>query len=74
MIKIVEELQQVKHIGIGGHIRPDGDCVGSAMGLYLFLKKALPNTEIGVYLESPSSVFQTIAGIEEIHSEITGEE
>lgn len=74
MIKIVEELQQAKHIGIGGHIRPDGDCVGSAMGLYLFLKKALPNTEIGVYLESPSSVFQTIAGIEEIHSEITGDE
>ena len=25
-------------IAIGGHIRPDGDCVGSCMGLYHYIR------------------------------------
>ena len=45
-MKIIEELRDAKTIGIGGHIRPDGDCVGSVMGLYLYLKKELPEAQI----------------------------
>lgn len=29
MKNIAEVLEGVKTVGIGGHIRPDGDCVGS---------------------------------------------
>ena len=25
-------------VALGGHIRPDGDCVGSCLGLYMYLK------------------------------------
>ena len=40
MRKILEELGSRDTIAIGGHVRPDGDCVGSCMGMYLYLKKA----------------------------------
>ena len=53
MFQLSEEIKGAKTIGIGGHIRPDGDCVGSCMALYLYLKKcAAPGTEVSVYLES----------------------
>ena len=45
-MKIIEEVKDAKTIGIGGHIRPDGDCVGSVMGLYIYLKKELPEAQI----------------------------
>ena len=57
-MKIIEELRDAKTIGIGGHIRPDGDCVGSVMGLYLYLKKELPEAQIDVYLERPADIFR----------------
>jgi len=66
MKKIVEEVKGANRIAISGHIRPDGDCVGSCMGLYLYLKKELPDTEVKVFLEKPSSVFDCICGVEEI--------
>ena len=38
MKNIAEVLEGVKTVGIGGHIRPDGDCVGSCMALYLYIR------------------------------------
>lgn len=66
MKKILEEVKGAKSIAISGHIRPDGDCVGSCMGLYLYLKKELPDADVKVFLEKPSDVFNCISGIEEI--------
>ena len=42
-------LSQVNTVAIGGHIRPDGDCVGSCMGLYQYIKKCYPNIHVTVY-------------------------
>ena len=36
--KLREVLQNVKSVGISGHVRPDGDCVGSTMAVYNFIK------------------------------------
>lgn len=66
MKKIMEEVRGAKRIAISGHIRPDGDCVGSCMGLYLYLTKELPDTGVDVFLEKPSDVFTCIRGIERI--------
>ncbi len=67
MFQLSEEIKGAKTIGIGGHIRPDGDCVGSCMALYLYLKKcAAPGTEVSVYLESVPDIFDEIAGVSEI--------
>jgi len=39
------------------------------MGLYLYLKKELPEAEIDVYLEKPAEIFDCISHIEDIKSE-----
>ncbi len=59
----------VKSIAIGGHVRPDGDCVCSVMALYHYLKKEIPEAQIDVYLEEPPVVFQILEDIEVIKSE-----
>ncbi len=69
MIRITEEVRNAGSIAVSGHIRPDGDCVGSVMGLYLYLKKELPEAEVDVYLEKPVEIFDCISHIEDIKSE-----
>lgn len=66
MNNILDEVKDAKSIAISGHIRPDGDCVGSCMGLYLYLKQELPEAKIDVFLEKPSDVFKCIQDIEVI--------
>lgn len=68
---IFEVVKGAAAIGISGHIRPDGDCVGSVMGLYLYLKKVCPGAKVEVMLEKPADVFACIKGIEEIHTDFT---
>ena len=53
MKNIAEVLEGVKTVGIGGHIRPDGDCVGSCMALYLYIRKYFPDIDVNVYLDHP---------------------
>jgi len=36
--RIVESLRESRNFCIVGHIRPDGDCVGSQLGLALALR------------------------------------
>jgi len=68
-INLLEECRDAKSIVISGHVRPDGDCVGSCMAMYLYLKKALPGVEITLCLEKPSEVFQCIQDFECIDSD-----
>ncbi len=50
-MKIDELLEGVKTVGISGHVRPDGDCIGSCMGMYLYLNKNYPELRVDVFLE-----------------------
>ena len=64
-------LMQVNTVAIGGHVRPDGDCVGSTLGLYQYIKKCFPNIHVDVYLEDiPESFKSMIPVSEEILHEI----
>lgn len=67
-MRIEEEVKNAETIGISGHIRPDGDCVGSCMALYLYLKKVFPQKTVKVFLEQPPEVFQCIKDIGEIRT------
>ena len=69
MERIEEILDGVKTMGIGGHVRPDGDCVGSCMALYLYMKTWYPEIETDIYLEKPKPVFGHITGLSEAHYE-----
>ena len=48
MIRILDELKECGSIAVSGHVRPDGDCVGSCLALALFLRKAMPNAQVDV--------------------------
>ena len=65
--RISEELENVKTVAISGHIRPDGDCVGSCMGMYLYLKDNFPQLKkVTVYLQEIPESFRIISGTDQI--------
>lgn len=66
-------LQQANTVAIGGHIRPDGDCVGSCMSLYQYLKKCYPQKEVDVYLEEVPDAFWMFPSVGEIKHEVQEE-
>ena len=70
MSRIDELLKNVSSVGISGHVRPDGDCIGSVMSLYLYIKKNWPKMDVKVFLEKPAEIFRCIKGIDEIDSEM----
>ena len=73
MRKILEELGSRDTIAIGGHVRPDGDCVGSCMALYLYIRKYFPDIDVNVYLDHPKPIFGHIESIDEIKTEVEEE-
>ncbi len=73
MNNIAEVLDGVKTMAIAGHIRPDGDCVGSCMALYAYIKKWYPEIQVDIYLETPRPVFGYLAYMDEVKSEASGE-
>lgn len=69
MKKINEIIDDAKIIGIAGHVRPDGDCIGSCMALYNYLKKNRPDLTVEVYLESFDEKFGCIENTDKIQTE-----
>lgn len=65
------KLENVKTVAILGHVRPDGDCIGSCLATYNYLKENHPEIEAVVYLEPPSSKFQYLKNFEHIVSDFT---
>lgn len=65
-MKIEKMLEGASTLAIAGHVHPDGDCVGSCMGLYLYLKKNMPELTVDVYLEEPQDIFSYIQDIDKV--------
>ena len=65
-LDILKECAGAKRIGITGHVRPDGDCVGSCLALCRYLQNNLPDAKVKVFLERPSDVFKELKGFEDI--------
>ena len=65
MNKISSYLDGVKTVGIAGHVNPDGDCVGSTLGMYLYLKENYPEISADLYLESVQPEFMFLTDIQE---------
>lgn len=72
-LDFIKECKDAKRIGISGHIRPDGDCVGAVLGLQQYLRKCLPDADVRVFLEKPAAIFREIKGFEEIDSDFPEE-
>ena len=70
MINIKEIVSGATSIAISGHERPDGDCIGSTLGLYNYLRKIMPaDTKIVVYLDKLGPRYSYLAGFENVDSE-----
>ncbi len=69
MVNIFDEVKDCKTIGISGHVRPDGDCAGSCLGMALYLKKLLgEGVRVDVFLGDLSdSLRHNLIGQELVH-------
>lgn len=65
-MKVNEMLTGAKRVAIFGHVRPDGDCVGSTMGLYNYILDNYPDIHADIYLERFSDSFRFLAHAEDI--------
>lgn len=73
-LDLLKECKDAKRIGISGHVRPDGDCVGAVLSMQMYLRKCLPGAEVKVFLERPADIFREIKGFDEIDSVFPEEE
>lgn len=74
MNKLMEELKGARRIAVAGHVRPDGDCIGSCMAAAGYIKKAAPQVKVDVYLERIAPIFRFLKGAEDIRTEAAKEE
>ena len=66
MMKLSSLVANAKSIGVSGHIRPDGDCYGSTMALYLYLKKIAKDAKITLMLDSKNENMKDLKYLDEI--------
>lgn len=67
MIKKIDEIiAGAATVGITGHVRPDGDCVGSTLGLYNYIIDNYPEINVTVYLEKFEEHFKFINGSDKV--------
>lgn len=72
MIDLDSLLEGVQSVGITGHIRPDGDCVGSTLGLYNYIKEYYPDLAVDLYLGDFSESFLFLKNSDKIVHEYEG--
>ncbi|MCR4604873.1 MAG: bifunctional oligoribonuclease/PAP phosphatase NrnA [Eubacterium sp.] len=60
MNSLLDAIQKAGTIAISGHVRPDGDAIGSSMGLYFYLRDNYPEKQVDVYLEEVPDSFSHI--------------
>lgn len=66
MNKIFEVIGDAKTIGIAGHVRPDGDCLGSCTALCGYIKDNYPDKNVEVFLENVPDKFTDLNGAQDI--------
>lgn len=69
IMNLTYELKDAERVAIAGHVRPDGDAIGSCLGLYLYLKEVMPQLEVTVYLEAIPERYRILQGIEGVCSD-----
>lgn len=69
MTRLEAYAEQAGSIVILGHVNPDGDCAGSCLAVYNYLKDVFPEKTVDVYLEPVSRKFAYLAGYDQIQNE-----
>lgn len=66
MNDFLREIENANSIVLLGHMRPDGDCVGSCLGVYNYVIDNYPDKEIDIYLDSFRPEFAFLRGADKI--------
>lgn len=66
MNDFIKEIEKADSIVILGHLRPDGDCVGSCLGVYNYIYDNYPNKTVDIYLDEFKQEFMFLRGAERI--------
>ncbi len=66
MNDFIKEIEQAEDIVILGHTRPDGDCVGSCLGVYNYILDNYPEKQVDIYLDSFKREFMFLRGADTI--------
>lgn len=69
MMNLDEFLAEAHTVAISGHIHPDGDCVGSCLATYNYIKTYYSQITVALYLEPIPNIFKFMARSNEIISE-----
>lgn len=69
MIRFEDKLNGVKTVGISGHVRPDGDCVGSTLAVYNYITTYYPEVQVELFLETIPDVFLFLKNADKIKHE-----
>ena len=67
-MKIDEFLNEAKTVAIFGHVRPDGDCVGSTTGIYNYIHDNYPSISVDLFLENFPESYKILRGASEARS------
>lgn len=66
-----EKISKAKTICLLGHINPDGDCIGSTLGIYNYIKNKYNEEKmVKVYLEEASKKFDILSGFDKISHDL----
>ncbi|MDO4187821.1 MAG: DHH family phosphoesterase [Lachnospiraceae bacterium] len=69
---LLKEIGDGKKIGISGHVRPDGDCIGSCLAVYNYLLKTVKDAELTLFLQAPADVFDFLPNRDKVNTSFVG--
>lgn len=69
MTEIDSFVREADAIAIAGHVRPDGDCVGSTLAVYNYIKDNYTDKKVKLYLEPIPNIFKFLNRANEIDSD-----
>ena len=67
--QIERQIRKAESIAISGHMSPDGDCIGSCLGLYNYIADNYPDKEVDIFLEPIPSKFSFLRYSDRIKQE-----
>ena len=71
--ELAQMIETADKIAIIGHIRPDGDCIGSNLAMYNYITDNYPDKTVDVYDEPCSPTFKLLSGYRKIKHEPSGD-
>ncbi len=63
---LIAKIESANSIAVLGHMNPDGDCVGSCLGFYNYVRDNYPEKEITVFLQRVPVHFRFLRGADEV--------